>query len=141
MTETSTANGSPSYRLSAAESLYEGDPLAVDVSVTDYLGVAIEDADVSVVILRDGDSVSSEAATGGAGGAYSASFDTAGLTGDYTVSVTAETKVELLTFSRTETSALSIRPLWEKYLPYIGVAVIVVIGVAVFVILRARRQP
>lgn len=130
-----------SIDITAAESLYEGDQLAVDVSVTDYLGVAIEDADVTVAVLRDGETVSSESATGGAGGDYSATFDTAGLTGAYTVSVTATTKVELLTFSRTETSALSIRPLWEMYLPYIGVAVIVVVVVAVFVVLRARRTP
>lgn len=126
--------------ITAPEGLYEGDQLTVDVSVSDYLGTAVEDATVDVAILRDGDTTDSESASGGAGGEYSATFATSGLTGAYTISVTAETRVELLTFSRTVTTELSIRPLWERYLPYIGVAVIVVIGVAVFVILRGRKQ-
>jgi len=129
-----------SIDVTAATSIYEGDELSVDISVKDYLGVAIENATLTVAILKDGEIVTSTMATGGVGGAYTATLDTSGLTGDYILSVSASSKVGPLTFSRTVTQSLSIRPQLEKYLPYIGAAVAIVIIIVIILMLRRRGK-
>ncbi|MCD6209090.1 MAG: hypothetical protein J7J67_02760, partial [Thermoproteales archaeon] len=129
-----------SVKVSAQESLFEGQKLEVEISVKDYTGAPSTNASVIVNLEQNGKVAKSATATHQGNGAYKASVDTSGLTGDYTISVVAKATIGGVELERTVTTTVTIKPAWEQYLPYIVLLlVIIIIAVAVFYYMKKKK--
>ncbi|MCD6445138.1 hypothetical protein J7L70_09160 [Candidatus Bathyarchaeota archaeon] len=127
-----------SLTFTSTESLYAGDVLDVSATVQDYTGSPATNATVLVEILQDGSVVKSVSATHTGNGVYTASVDTGDLSGTYTVRVTASAEILGYTFTKSAEASLTVKPAYEKYLPYIIVVAVIVVIVVIVIALRRR---
>ena len=126
----------------SAQTLYEGDQLKVTARVKDYTGSALTNATV-VVQLLSGSSVAKTATAVHIGnGVYEATIDTSGVSGDLNLQVLATASIGGASFEKTFTASVSVHPAWQRYLPYIALAIIaVVIAVVAYLFIRRKRAP
>jgi hypothetical protein len=124
----------------SATSLYEGEPLQVTIKVKDYTGNPLANATVSIALTKDGSVVKSVAATPAGDGTYTASIDTSGMSGDVGISIKASASIAGGTFEKTATASVSVKPAWQKYLPYIAVGAIAVVAVIAAALYAARKR-
>ncbi|MEM2794661.1 MAG: ABC transporter substrate-binding protein [Thermofilaceae archaeon] len=125
----------------SAHTLYAGDPFTITTTVKDYTGTALANATVTVQLTRDGNVVKTVTATHVGSGVYQATIDTSGLEGNFDVWVSGSATVGGGSFNKTVSVKVTIRPAWERYLPFIASGIIVVIvAVAAFLFLK-RRSP
>jgi len=124
----------------SATSLYEGEPLQVTIKVKDYTGNPLANATVSIALTKDGSVVKSVAASPAGAGTYTASIDTSGMSGDVGISIKASASIAGGTFEKTATASVSVKPAWQKYLPYIAVGAIAVVAVIAAALYAARKR-
>ncbi|MCS7386410.1 MAG: ABC transporter substrate-binding protein [archaeon GB-1867-005] len=121
------------------EVLYSGDKLSVELTLTDYLGNPVTNATVTIELVRDSEVVKSVTATHAGDGVYVAEIDTGGLEGDFDLRVSAVQQISLGELSRTVGVSVTVLPVWQRYLPYIGAGIAVVIVAVIAVVLLRRR--
>lgn len=127
----------------AATSVYEGEPLQVTIKVKDYAGKPLSNATVNVALVKGGSTLKSATATLVGEGTYAATIDTSGVSGDVSVSISVAASIGGGVFERQASAPASVRPAWEKYLPYIAVAAVVAVAAiaAALYVARKRRKP
>ncbi|HDO20809.1 MAG TPA: hypothetical protein ENG81_04765 [Candidatus Bathyarchaeota archaeon] len=121
------------------EVVYSGDKLSVQFTLKDYLGNAVTNATVTIDVLKDGSVVKSVTATHTGNGVYSAKIDSGGLEGDYTFKITAVQQISTGELKRSTSVTVTVLPVWQRYLPYIGVGIVLIIVAVVLAIYLRRR--
>lgn len=128
-------------QITAPESVLEGQPLLVKVSVTDYQGKPLPNATVTVSLVSGGKVVKQASAVHIGNGVYNATINTSGLGGSFDLSVSVEAEIAGAKFARTLSTTVSVRPAWEQYLPAIVLAIVVVAVIAaVLLVLRKKAR-
>ncbi|MEM3138366.1 MAG: ABC transporter substrate-binding protein, partial [Thermofilaceae archaeon] len=120
--------------------LYEGDSLQITVKLTDYTGTALTNATVSLQLISDDNVVKSVSAAHKGGGVYEASLDTAGLSGSFKALVRSSAVIAGTSFEKEVPVSITIRPAWERYLPYIALGAIGIAVVIIAVLYLTRRK-
>ncbi len=124
--------------LEAPSSIYSDESAKVTITVKDYTGKPV-DADVTVQLITPDGKVVSEVTTKATGGTCTVELPAKGATGDCKISVIAKGTVGVATLSRSTEVTLSIRPSYERYLPYVAIVIVVVVVAAIYVMVRRGK--
>ena len=122
----------------APSSIYSDESAKLSITVKDYTGKPI-DANVVVRLIAPDGSVVSEKQVTATGGSCTVEMPAEGVTGDCRISVTASGTVGTAKLSRSVETSITIRPSYERYLPYVAIVVVVIIIAAVYVVLRRGK--
>ena len=118
--------------------MYLDESAKLSITIKDYTGKPV-DINVVVRLIAPDGSVVSEKQVTATGDSCTVEMPAGGVTGDRRISVTASGTVGTAKLSRSVETSITIRPSYERYLPYVAIVVVVIIIAAVYVVLRRSK--